>query len=71
MNMQSVSSRLLSAIGYDPESQTLRVTFASSGASYDYSVSQADYDALRAADSLGGHFLKNIKPSVTGVRVGQ
>lgn len=69
MNLEPVTSRLLTGIGYDAATQTLRAQFAN-GSAHDYSgVSQADYDALRTADSVGSFFLKNIKPNFPSSRV--
>jgi len=64
--LQPVESRQLHAIGYDPETQTLAIRFKSwkgePTSLYHYSnVSQADYDALMAAESKGGHFNAHIK----------
>lgn len=69
MTMQPVNSKLLSAIGYDAESQTLTVRFAK-GATYRYNnVPEQEFDNLMAANSVGSHFLSTIKPTYTGTRV--
>lgn len=63
MNMKPVSSSNISEVGYDPDTQTLRVKFKSGG-EYDYSgVSAEEHEALLSAPSIGKHFLSSIKPS--------
>lgn len=60
MNRTPLDSKLLKSIGY--EGDILEVEFQS-GKTYRYSkVTQADYDALMGAKSVGSHFLKTIKP---------
>ena len=63
MKMISVDSTLISEVGYDPDLEKLIVVFKKSGGKYIYSgVPQETYDALMAAASVGGYFLKNVKP---------
>ncbi|WP_321789335.1 KTSC domain-containing protein [Burkholderia pyrrocinia] len=63
-----VESSQIHSIGYDAESETLAVRFKDrkTGAPtslYHYSgFTQANFDALKTADSIGSHFYKNIKP---------
>jgi len=67
MNMQSVKSSNIRAIGY--ESNTLRVEFAS-GAIYDYSdVPYATYSALMAAESIGKFFGQFVRSTFKATRV--
>ncbi|HVN21930.1 MAG TPA: KTSC domain-containing protein, partial [Dongiaceae bacterium] len=59
MQMVSVKSSNLAAIGYDLESKTLRVLFQE-GRCYDYlGVSQKVYEQLMAAESKG-HFFQDV-----------
>jgi hypothetical protein len=61
IQMQSVSSSNLSAVGYDEETKTLRVLFRT-GLTYEYSgVSPKVYDQLLAAESIGQYFHANIR----------
>lgn len=53
MKLIPVDSSMISAVGYDPATQTLEVLF-NSGKTYVYSgVPQEIYDELMAADSKG------------------
>ena len=62
MKMISVDSTLISEVGYDADLEKLSVVFKSTGGKYIYSgVPQETYDALMAAGSVGGYFLKNVK----------
>lgn len=61
MNMVSVSSSNLSAVGYDASTQTLRVAF-NNGSIYEYSGVPASIHAgLMAAGSHGSYFDAYIK----------
>ena len=63
MTLKSVNSSLLSEVGYDADLEKLTVIFKKTGGRYVYSgVPQETYDAMMAAGSVGGYFLKNIKP---------
>lgn len=58
---QYVSSSNVEAIGYDEDSETLRVWFLN-GTAYDYSgVGQMEYEALKDAPSIGSYLARNIK----------
>ncbi|WP_416144946.1 KTSC domain-containing protein [Planococcus koreensis] len=62
MNMQYVSSSNLVAIGYDPQSSTLRIQFRTS--TYDYfGVPESVYRGLMSASSHGGYHAAHIKNS--------
>jgi hypothetical protein len=66
MKLKPVSSSSINAIGYDPESRTLHVEFAS-GRTYTYrGVDPEEHDALINAKSIGAHFSKFIRPVYTG-----
>lgn len=56
-----VASSMINSVGYDPDSQTLEVEF-SNGSTYNYGgVPQAEFDSLLSAQSVGKHFIANIK----------
>ncbi len=61
--MTPVSSNQVGAVGYDPATKTLAVTFTrGAGAIYHYpGVPQETFDAFMAAESKGTFFGKNIK----------
>lgn len=60
--MHPVPSTNVAAVGYDPETQTLRVQFAKSGALYEYDdVPEGEYEGLRTASSVGNYFDGHIK----------
>lgn len=58
-----VTSNQVKAIGYDPETQTLAVTFTrGTGAVYHYpGVTPEQHDAFMQAESIGKHFGQHIK----------
>ncbi|KUY54342.1 KTSC domain-containing protein [Burkholderia sp. RF2-non_BP3] len=68
IDTRPVESSQIHSIGYDAESETLAVRFKDrkTGARtslYHYKgFTQANFDALKGADSLGSHFYKHIKP---------
>lgn len=67
--LQPVQSSNIKAVGYDPANQSLAVQFVS-GVAYRYDgVDQATADALLAADSIGSHFARSIRPQFQGVPV--
>jgi hypothetical protein len=56
-----VSSRNLSSVGYDADSQTLEIEFNHGGV-YQYAgVPEGEHQGLMSADSLGKYFNANIK----------
>jgi len=58
-----VSSSCLSHVGYDPDLQTLYLTYRPTGMTYVYfDFSESDFDSLMNAPSLGRHVNKVIKP---------
>lgn len=61
--MTPVSSNQVGAVGYDPATKTLAVTFArGAGAIYQYpNVPQETFDAFMAAESKGKFFGEHIK----------
>lgn len=61
MEMVSVDSSNVAAVGYDDETETLAVEF-NSGSVYHYSnVSRDTFEALRDAPSVGKYFNANIR----------
>jgi len=61
MERTSVSSKNISAIGYDPDTQILEIEFLN-GSVYEYSsVPPSEYVGLMNADSKGKYFNANIK----------
>ncbi len=56
-----VRSSMINSVGYDAESQTLDIEF-NNGSIYSYGgVPQSEYDGLMGAQSVGKHFIQNIK----------
>jgi hypothetical protein len=67
ITMDSIESSQIEAIGYDAEAQTLAIQFKAKGAVpgslYHYSnFLPADWEAFRAAESIGSFFYKHIRP---------
>lgn len=61
MEMISVSSSNVQAVGYDEDSSTLQVEF-NNGATYQYfDVPEHVFIGLRDAGSVGGYLAANIK----------
>ncbi|WP_341893755.1 KTSC domain-containing protein [Ferrovibrio terrae] len=59
--MNPVKSSNLSAVGYDPESKTMRVEF-NGGARHDYSgITPEQFTDFMSAESKGKHFHKNFR----------
>ena len=59
--MTPVTSSLIAAVGYDPETEELSVEFQK-GDTYVYrDVPQAVFDALVGSLSVGQFFLRNVK----------
>lgn len=53
---------MIAALGYDPPTRTLRVTFAKNNQTWDYSgVPPEQFRALRDAGSLGQYFARHIR----------
>jgi hypothetical protein len=70
MEKEYVQSSNLEAVGYDEDTQTLRVWFLN-GFVYDYSgVGQMEYEALRDAPSVGSYLHQNIKGQYPYEKVG-
>lgn len=75
MQMQSVDSSNLAAIGYDPETKVMRVEFLppkgyKTGSLYQYqNVEQATFDAFRDAESKGKFLAREIKGKFTYAQI--
>jgi hypothetical protein len=61
MPLQPVISSNISAIDYDPDTQTLTIEFRSGGTYEYYDVEEQVYDGLRSAGSHGQYFQNNIR----------
>jgi len=62
MDMQPVKSSNIEAVGYDPVTQQLDVTFKGNPKAYHYyNVPESKHRELMAADSKGSYFSRNIK----------
>jgi hypothetical protein len=62
LEMRSVSSSVIEAVGYDGVSSRLTVRFLS-GKTYVYlGVERARFDELMAAESKGAYFNREIRP---------
>lgn len=58
-----VESSCLTHVGYDPDMQTLYLTYRPTGMTYVYfDFTEADFEAFMAAPSLGRYVNKFIKP---------
>lgn len=61
MQMIRVSSSAISAVGYDPDTRRMKITFVQ-GHTYDfYRVPQYVFDGLLRAGSKGGYYNDHIK----------
>jgi len=61
MDRTPVESSLIKSIGHNPADNTLEVEFHKGGV-YSYAGVPAEaHAALMAAESIGSHFLKNVK----------
>lgn len=69
MNMISVNSSNLVSVGYEPQSQTLRIQFNSGLYDY-YSVPKHIFDGLLSASSHGQYHARYIKNSYRFNKVG-
>jgi hypothetical protein len=66
ITLHPVESSQIHAIGHDPATSTLAIQFRSksgSGSIYHYANFTAqDFASFKAAESIGSHFGKHIKP---------
>lgn len=61
IQLQPVKSSHIAAVGYDADSGTLVAEYGSGSRYAWYGVSQADYDGLMAADSVGKFMYHTIE----------
>lgn len=70
IDMIQVSSSNVESIGYDENSQILRVRFLT-GATYDYiNVPEFEFEQLKVAASVGSYLHRNIKNVYPYQRIG-
>lgn len=70
MERERVDSSSIASIGYDADSEILEIEFRS-GAVYRYFAVPPDAHAsLRAADSIGRHFVAHVRDSYDYAPVG-
>lgn len=63
LKLTRVDSKALHSVAYDAEKKSLHIRFAEGGHTYEYpDVTQGQYDALMAAESMGRHFRQHILP---------
>ena len=61
--MKEVKSSTISHVGYEDSTNTLKIRFKD-GAEYHYqNVPKKEHDSLLNAESVGKHFVKNIRNS--------
>lgn len=66
IKLTPVSSSSISAIGHDPDTETLHVEFHS-GKVYRYEgINREAYERFRNAPSIGAHFGRHIRPLFDG-----
>jgi D-arabinose 5-phosphate isomerase GutQ len=69
IDLSPVESSQIHSIGHDPETNTLAICFkskAGAGSTYHYANFTAeDFAKFKAAESIGSHFGKHIKPHTT------
>ena len=69
MERIAVQSRDIAIVGYDPETLMLEITFRGGGVYQYKDVTEAVYQNLLRAESLGTYFNQNIKNSYEYVKV--
>ena len=68
--MQEVKSNMISHVGHDPETNTLRVRFKNGGQEYEYpTLTAEEHAALIGAESIGKHFQTHIRPKHAGNKI--
>ena len=62
IEMKPVQSRMIDAVGYDPEKEAIMVSFLKGKATWEYwPWPKETYDKLRTAQSVGIFFIEHIK----------
>lgn len=70
-NMTPVTSSQIAAVGFNPETKQLRVSFIHGNSLYEYDgVEQETYDDLVNASSVGSYFAQNVKGVFPYRRIG-
>jgi hypothetical protein len=70
IEMIPVVSSNVDSIGYDPDTQTLRVRF-NNGSAYEYmNVPAMEFEQLRSAPSVGSYLNRNVKGNYPYQKVG-
>jgi len=69
MYRQRVESSAIKEIGYNPEKEVLEVMFVNEQIYQYVRLSFERYSELMGAESIGSHFMRNIKPHHPCVRV--
>lgn len=59
--MVHINSSAISSVGYNEDTQQLRITFTSGGTYTYYSVPKWKYEGLISASSAGTYFNENIR----------
>jgi len=67
--MTPVESSNIKAVGYDPESQVMRVEFHSGGVYDHHKVSPEVHDAILKASSHGKHYNLHIRGVHTSTKI--
>jgi hypothetical protein len=68
-DMQKVASSNINEIGYDKATNTLYVSFLSSGVYKYASVPEDVFEGFKTAKSKGSYFAKAIRPNYKGEKV--
>lgn len=66
INLQNVSSSMIAAAGYDPNTQILEVQFLKGGRWQYFNVPPNVAGGLFTADSIGRYFIQNIRDTYDG-----
>lgn len=67
VDMKSVVSSNISAIGYDADGERLHVKFANGGEYVYHGIEPNDHERLLKAKSIGSHLHTHIKPKAAAV----
>ena len=66
MDMQTIDSNMIDAVGYDPETQELHIRFKTNGVTHIYQdVPPEKFQGLLSAKSAGKYFHGHIKSHVS------
>jgi hypothetical protein len=70
MEMTPVNSTNILAIGYDPDSATLTISFKGGDEYEYYDVPQHEFDSFLAAETKGGYGHQNIYKKYSQQKIG-